>query len=1101
MKSIGQKINVVSDPLIITAQIEVDGTADQIFNPSRNEWIPNRKVLNNEVKMTAVLKGYDPNISSNGIVINNVVWAINGNQISDYGEGDFVVDATNHTLTCYANGTGNSAFNIEATIHYYNTTTGDREVVTASKSITTTMNDAEEFVLVPTTSQDGIYNPMRGEGGRYVEFGCKLMSGNKQTPAVYRWFVITWDSNNKKIETAVNGTESWFKGGYSYNYEEDENGVIIENSWEKKDSLDANTWGAIKVDLEYAQGVNLVVKAGASWAGETNSDVKDSLQLKYRASREFPMLKRINMHAVQGYVTKPNGNLEASVFKAYAKVFVGSEELDGAKEDEKNILEKYFNLTWYKTINNVKTRIGYGAVLSITYKDLGIVKKDPTATNNPSGIEYIDESTIPSIHVEVSENYISGGVQGAVYSNYETPNPKAVFGNDSIADELAAYLVETTYNEDGTTTIDAKRLMKNNWFRYENGQPAPTMLCNEAQYANIMTIPENEREYNNNGEWTHLGVPVACYNPPEKNSKPSGINLNLDILYGWSEPVWTVEMHTNNSGEVVCYFAKEPFEIEEDGKVLEAVKIPPTLISPALPTLHNGKFRTMFFLDGCGYGSNGTAGAGNIITTFNDTSKAWVATSISNNSNNTYSFAKNKDANNDNTPYAPLMHWHYNNILCALETKFKSAILHDDSMFGAGISSNLAPLKDNTTTYKHTGITYETNNVVKVDSMGSQPDFYDTSGKKHNWSEWLSNQGSRMVCLEQQMVLSWTVENIKLEYKNNKGAGRCVWIVVNNKAVRTENPYSTLSSACSRVFAGETIYVHGISGGSAGIYPYILTDTDMNVLSIGNGNFTGNLTIEQDGWLLVNDNRQTALPERVCIRRSERPIFTCPIYDLITRYKVTPVEERDIEIEMSARVSKRYWQQKSFLNSTGEEQLVSIVFIGQTSCVHGIDLVSADVFQCQNGIENILTVEKEGNVDGNPRTIWICKDQTKLYRGTEATIASGEKYPFETDGTYELLGESKKTNGWGNDFLRGTCIPTEDGGSLSKISGYYYATNYGNTTKGNRNRMSFRGRGYATDSHASARVVYAFSDVSYAFVNFAGGFQIRLPEKDVSETT
>lgn len=1006
MKSIGQKINVVSDPLIITAQIEVEGTADQIFNPSRNEWIPNRKVLNNEVKMTAVLKGYDPNISSNGIVINNVVWTINGKQISEYTDGDFVVDTTNHTLTCYANGTGNSAFNIEATIHYYNTTTGDREMVTASKSITTTMNDAEEFVLVPTTSQDGIYNPMRGEGGRYVEFGCKLMSGNKQTPAVYRWFVITWDSNNKKIETAVNGTESWFKGGYSYTYEEDENGVIIESSWEKKDSLDANTWGAIKVDLEYAQGVNLVVKAGASWAGETDSDVEDSLQLKYRASREFPMLKRINMHAVQGYVTKPNGNLEASVFKAYARVFVGSEELDGAKEDEKNILEKYFNLTWYKTINNVKTRIGYGAALSITYKDLGIVKKDPTATNNPSGIEYIDESTIPSIHVEVSENYISGGVQGAVYSNYETPNPKAVFGNDSIADELAAYLVETTYNEDGTTTIDAKRLMKNNWFRYENGQPAPTLLCNEAQYANIMTIPENEREYNNNDEWTYLGVPVACYNPPEKNSKPSGINLNLDILYGWSEPVWTIEMHTNNSGEVVCYFAKEPFEIEEDGKVLEAVKIPPTLICPGLPTLHNGKFRTMFFMPNCGYGSRVEKG----LAVYAFAKQGWTmaATGISNNSNNTYSFAKNKDENNDNTPYAPLMHWHYNNILCALETKFKSAILHDESMFGAGISSNL-PFTETARQYR-SGVCAVYNGTTKYQKYSEKPsDLYykksDGTLAQDTWSSLLSSQSTRMVCLEPQLAVSWAVE------QKNIGDG-----VV---PTRFNCPLAFVYGASDNAYQ-----LYGV-----GRKPF---DSTMDALVCGFSMLTGNTDVD-------------------------------------------------------------------FYNESGTRIFPQISVYRQMSCVHGIDLMSSDVFQCQNGIENILTVEQEGNVDGNPRTIWICKDQTKLYRGTETAIASGEKYPFETDGTYELLGESKTTNGWGNDFLRGTCISTEDGGSLSKISGYYSTTNYGNTTKGNRNRMGFKGRGSAAYSRASARFVIACFDVSFTSVSCAGGFQIRLPEKEVVE--
>lgn len=1097
MKTLSSKITAISDPMQVAGEIQVlTGEYNQIYNPSAQVYEPNRMI--NPTKLAASITGVDPN-STQTLEVESAEWHVDGTRINS-GNEKYVLrnkddnKSDNIYLDIYANGdTNGSAMAVECIMSYINKTTGIKETVRAERVLTTTVHDTYHLALAATTETEAVMNPMKDGDKRVQDFGCKLMAGQMQVPADYYWYVRTMN-NGTPSDVKVTGTESWFKGAKHYEYTTDANGEIIADSWELNDGGEIGTWATITVDVAKTDKLMLVCKAVPTYTGvDPQNKLQNNYQQVFRSSMELPVLKKVKMHAIQGYTTKHNADVTATHFKAYVDIFVGSQELNGNDENERSTIDEFFSVIWYKRINNKSTIIGYGATLDVTYEQLGI---RTTSVNN---INAIDETTIPEIYAEVSENYISGGVQGAVYSNYEKPNPKAVFGNDSIADELAAYLVETTYNEDGTTTIDAKRLMKNNWFRYENGQPAPTLLCNEAQYANIMTIPENKREYNNNGEWTYLGVPVACYNPPEKNSKPSGINLNLDILYGWSEPVWTIEMHTNNSGEVVCYFAKEPFEIEEDGKVLEAVKIPPTLISPALPTLHNGKFRTMFFLDGCGYGSDGTAGAGNIITTFNDTSKAWVATRISNNSNNTYSFAKNKDANNDNTPYAPLMHWHYNNILCALETKFKSAILHDDSMFGAGISSNLAPLMDNAETYKHTGITYETNNVVKVDSMGSQPDFYDTSGKKHNWSEWLSNQGSRMVCLEQQMVLSWTVENIKLEYKNNKGEGRCVWSVENNKAVRTENPYPTLSSACSRVFAGETIYVHGITGGSAGIYPYILTDTDMNVLSIGNGHFTGNLTIEQDGWLLVNDNRQTAFPERVCIRRSERPIFTCPIYDLVTRYKVTPVEERDIEIEMSARVSKRYWQQKSFLNSTGEEQLVSIVFIGQMSCVHGIDLVSADVYQCQNGIENILTVEKEGNVDGNPRAIWICKDQNKLYRGAEVTISSGEKYPFETDGTYELLGESKTVTGWGNDFLRGTYIPTKDGGSLSKISGYYYATNYGNTTKSNRNRMCFRGRGWATFSYASARAVITDGTVSSGRVDCAGGFQIRLPEPTTND--
>ena len=444
MKSTGQKINVIADALNVSGQLVVSGVngADQIYNPSRNEWVPNRAIDNVVIK--AVLSGDDPNTGESVTSISNVTWTINGQQVSVM-EGFSAGTNTDGEpiLTCTANGTGNTAYIINANISYVNPATGALEEVSASTSLTTTLNDSEQFVLVPTTTQDGLYNPLRGEGGRKTKFGCKLMSGNKQTPAVYQWYVITHDDQGNKIETLVDGSEPWFKGGYQYTYTEDANGVIDQSSWGIEPSVAVNTWGVIDVDLEYAENVNLVAKSGAWWSGESADEctVSDTLQLKYRATREFPLLKKVNMHAIEGYITKPNNDsLEASYFKAYAKVFVGGLEYDGANTDDRSLLEKYYNIVWYKTLNNVKTRIAYGAELNISYEALGVV------TSKTNGVTRIDESTIPSIHVEVNENYKAGGIQGSVYSDYTTPNPKAVFGNDSIADELAAYLVEN----DGT---------------------------------------------------------------------------------------------------------------------------------------------------------------------------------------------------------------------------------------------------------------------------------------------------------------------------------------------------------------------------------------------------------------------------------------------------------------------------------------------------------------------------------------------------------------------------------------------------------------------------------------------------------------------------
>lgn len=999
MKTTTGRILAISDPMKVAGYIKVvSDTCDQIYNPSASIFTPNRSITYTELR--AGVSGADPNNGYSELTAKSAKWIVDGKVIYS-GNADFVISSDTLTMQVKKNGSVSGGnIDIQCIISYVNTTTGKVQQVRAEKVLTTTVHDTFQIALTPTTTVEQEVNPMKEGAVRIQDFGCKLVAGTLQIPAKYYWYVRT-TKNGVASDVKVTGTENWFKGSKYYTYERDNvSGDIIADSWKLNDGGEVGTWATITVDVTKTEKLMLVCKALPIYTGVAdNNKLQNNYQQTFRMSMHLPLLKKVTLQSVQGYTTKHNANPEASHYKAYVNIYVGSQELNGSTDTE--LIEEFFSVIWYKRINNINTIIGYGANLDISYKNLGI------DTVNIEGVDVIDETTIPEIFAEVSENYISGGVQGAVYSNYEKPNPKAVFGNDSIADELAAYLVETTYNEDGTTTIDAKRLMKNNWFRFENGQPAPTLLCTQEQYETAKA----STEYNNNGEQTYLGVPVACYNP-------TGIDKNLDILYGWSEPVWTIEMHTNNSGEVVCYFAKEPFEIEEDGKVLEAVKIPPTLISPGLPTLCLGddgkkRFRTMFFMpnankdlnvvDNCAkFGFLGSKGIGG-ISMFYGTKQTGVATGISNNNNNTYSFAKNKDANNDNTPYAPMMHWYYNNILCALETKFKSAILHDDSMFGRGISSN--PQRSNLDQRTYTHVNKDDMNVTPQDMY-----YKDSSGelKQASWSTLLSNQGARMVCLEPQLVVSWAVEQ-----------------------------YTAFGKSYDDLFEGSntTFYCRFIPG------------------AVG--------------------------------------------------FTIKGIGRTDWDYTMNAIVTKRNYSSNSRENalydSTGNLLSTYLDVHTQTSCVHGIDLMSADVFQCQNGIENILTVEQEGNVDGNPRTIWICKDQTKLYRGTETAIASGEKYPFETDGTYELLGESNKTQGWGNNFLRGTCIPTEDGGSLSKISGYYYATNYGNTTKGNRNRMAFRGRGYAFYSNASARSVNARHAVSHANVYSAGGFQIRLPEPTTND--
>ena len=373
------------------------------------------------------------------------------------------------------------------------------------------------------------------------------------------------------------------------------------------------------------------------------------------------------------------------------------------------------------------------------------------------GITYTNPVSIEPV---VIPKIGSWNVEGSVYTGI-SPTPVYQFGVNQIADKLGAYLVKC---EDGLTVEIVGKLKNNNWMRFEDGSLAPTTVNSAAE----------DKGYN--------------------------------IMYGWVDEVHTIE-NTFIGSETVSLFSESPFEY--NGQLSR--RIPPTLICPGLPAVVNGKFRSMYFKYRAGNGgSDGMLG----IKAFNNTTRTYPATNLSQFATNDYAVAHNAD-NTKTVPFAPLMDWNLLNITNALMNKFGTVYLHDPEKFGAGISSNA----ESDGTVKRTGVAYRINenDAYSFQKLSEQPPFcVDAKGTKAPWDQIISNRYPRMECMEIQMVLSYAAENnilptVSFQYN---GSSYRYYDVPGTKTLLEGEMNARLSKAVSL----KNINAFDLSGNSITIY-------------------------------------------------------------------------------------------------------------------------------------------------------------------------------------------------------------------------------------------------------------------------------------------
>lgn len=665
-------INVQVKPLNVSSGMKIigEGAFQQKYSRDDNAFYPSySSILPLMVTVAVNLQDPDGVIPSGPATLDRIDFYLReykpGNKIAD-SDPNYEIAIVNGipVLKVKRNTPVGEPFLLIGEAFYTNPKTGRQESRIEQQLLSTIYYEASLLSLMPDSPTEVIVDPTKVDDTNpanwHVRLKAILKSGEIDLTgdnASYWWYV-----KDGKYTRLVTTSDTWSLTN--------PNG---DGTYPRTIIVDASRIKNLKLECRAAY-------KGASQPAPA-SPTNAALLVQYNVRVDLPVFQNARQIPIAGaYITVKDLGTD-KLIKSRCEITAGGRVIENP--------EKYYNITWKATkADGTSSIIGYGEYIETTVKALGITYTNPVV---------IEPSVMPKIG--------SWNVEGSVYTGIGA-TPAFQFGVNQIADKLGAYLVKCT---DGVNVEIVGKLRNNNWMRFEDGSPAPTIVNSAAE----------DKGYN--------------------------------IMYGWTQTIHTIE-NAKVGSEVVALFSEEPFEYNG----VQSRPIPPTLICPGLPAVVNDKFRSIYFKYRAGTGgSDGELG----IKSFNKQDRTYPRTVVSQLTTNDYAVAHNSDTNST-IPFAPLMDWHLLNITNALMNKFGTVYLHDPILFGGGISSNVAVTAGNNV--KVTNITYRINvgDDWVYQKLAEQPTFcVDAGGTKKSWSAIISKEYPRMECLEIQMALSYAVEN------------------------------------------------------------------------------------------------------------------------------------------------------------------------------------------------------------------------------------------------------------------------------------------------------------------------------------------------------
>ena len=402
------------------------------------------------------------------------------------------------------------------------------------------------------------------------------------------------------------------------------------------------------------------------------------------------------------------------------------------------------------------------------------------------------------------------------------PHFKNCKGNKEFLGEWHPFLIDHTDNT-GEATHPVGQLMDNNHFRFVSGAFAPTVGITEAMRAAcdvqlytdaehtipltlkngvVVTDKAGAHPYDATEVYNSLGL-VDLYDGEGNKVRQllpwETTETKYSVMIGRYDTIYPVDRQTGEDGKVLSGIFKR--QVRYDGIDTGKYPLLGTALAPCPVTTVGNKTRNFFYAYAVGDANttNGASAAGESMCSMyvNDGRTYPLISDMNQISNMQKARANNADTNAP-LPFAEGGYHGINTFILCMELLYGTKYLHDNNLFGSGISSNDACNSENT---------WIGNGGVRCKEQGTEewtyrgfgdsiPFGYNENLEKQNFSWFVNNYRPKEQCMESQMAASWAAEfgiaenteyeayGVTYRYKNITGVNGLADGVMNCKVYR-----------------------------------------------------------------------------------------------------------------------------------------------------------------------------------------------------------------------------------------------------------------------------------------------------------------------------
>ena len=364
------------------------------------------------------------------------------------------------------------------------------------------------------------------------------------------------------------------------------------------------------------------------------------------------------------------------------------------------------------------------------------------------------------------------------------PHFKNCKGNKEFLGEWHPFLIDHTDNT-GEATHPVGQLMDNNHFRFVSGAFAPTVGITEAMRAAcdvqlytdaehttpltlkngvVVTDKAGAHPYDATEVYNSLGL-VDLYDGEGNKVRQllpwETTETKYSVMIGRYDTLYPVDRQTGESGKVLTGIFKR--QMRYDGIDTGKYPLLGTALAPCPVTTVGNKTRNFFYAYAVGDANttNGASGAGeNMCSMYVNDGRTYPRTSDMNQINNMQKARANNADTNAPLPFAEGGYHGINTFILCMELLYGTKYLHDNNLFGSGISSNDACNSENTW-LDNGGVRCREQGTEEWTYRGfgdSTPFGYNEKLEKQNFSQFVNDYRPKEQCMESQMAASWATE-------------------------------------------------------------------------------------------------------------------------------------------------------------------------------------------------------------------------------------------------------------------------------------------------------------------------------------------------------